>query len=92
MRFKLSVDDIICQALDVDIPATGYVCDDPAYTFDTLNPGVLDATFLIRLYHSIGDADDASKLSGDFRIIATGPLSIIKDQVGTTTGTLTPSQ
>ena len=58
MQFKLSVDDVTCQALDVDIPATGYVCDDPAYTFDTLNPGVQDATFLIRLYHSLGDADD----------------------------------
>ncbi|KAK8017774.1 hypothetical protein PG993_014100 [Apiospora rasikravindrae] len=91
MRFQLSIDDTTCQALDVDIPATGYVCDDPAYTFDTLDPGVLDATFLIRLYRSIGD-DDGSKLSGDFRIIATGPLFTIKDQVGTTTGTLTPSQ
>ncbi|KAK8067284.1 hypothetical protein PG997_014031 [Apiospora hydei] len=90
MRFKLSVDDITCQALDVDIPATGYTCDDPAYTFDTLDPGVLDATFLIRLYRSVGD-DDGSKLSGDFRIIATGPLFTGKVQVGTTTGTLEPS-
>ncbi|KAK8135157.1 hypothetical protein PG984_007169 [Apiospora sp. TS-2023a] len=88
MRFQLSADDIICQALDVDIPAAGYTCDDPAYSFDTLNPGVLDATFLIRLYHQT----ESSTLSGDLRIIATGPLFTIKDQVGTSTGTLTPSQ
>lgn len=91
MRFELSVDDITCQALNVDIPATGYTCNDPAYSFDTLDPGVLDATFLIRLYHHTGGAH-GPKLSGDLRIIATGPLFTIKDQVGTTTGTLTPSQ
>lgn len=55
MRFQLSVDDITCQAVDVDIPATGYTCSDPAYSFDTLNPGVLDATFLVRLYHQVDE-------------------------------------
>ncbi|KAK6823545.1 hypothetical protein PG995_005310 [Apiospora arundinis] len=90
MRFQLSINDITCQALNVEIPATGYTCDDPAYSFDTLIPGVFDATFLIRLYHHTGGAH-GSKLSADLRIIATGPLFTIKDQVGTTTGTLTPS-
>lgn len=50
MAFMAS--QVTCQALDVDIPGTGYVCDDPAYTFETLDPGVMDATFLIRLSHS----------------------------------------
>lgn len=56
MRFQLSINDITCQALNVEIPATGYTCDDSAYSFDTLIPGVLDATFLIRLYHHTGGA------------------------------------
>lgn len=63
MRFQLSADDIICQALDADIPAAGYTCDDPAYSFDTLNPGVLDATFLIRLYHRTEKYEDVFFLS-----------------------------
>ncbi|KAF7523138.1 hypothetical protein G7054_g11866 [Neopestalotiopsis clavispora] len=72
-----------CTVAGYDVPGTGYPCDDADFTFDVLTPTGSE----LRLHHDIDD----TMLLGDFVIRMNGPLPTILDQVGNSTGVLTPA-
>ncbi|KAF3007234.1 hypothetical protein E8E14_008768 [Neopestalotiopsis sp. 37M] len=72
-----------CDMVGYDVPGTGYPCDDADFTFDVLTPTGSE----LRLHHDV----DGTMLSGDFVIRMDGPLPTILDQVGNSTGVLTPA-
>ncbi|KAH3945021.1 hypothetical protein HBI56_055510 [Parastagonospora nodorum] len=79
ISFSLSVDDINCGA-DHYVIGGMYACDNKAWTFQ-INEA---QGHQIKLLHAV----NGKTLSGDFDIKMNGPITTVRQQIGTSTAEL----